>query len=176
MNIIEAYIQKYKNLVIIISGLNGSGKTTIAKSISRDFKIDRLKLVDYIKNNEINWNSLNSDINEKSKNGIVISGEHFPADKLLSDITFHIHIKLSKQNIILKREKFNKSHNIPKLSEDELKKINTNELPQYFDNLKNMKIDKYINANQFASSDDYYNKIYTEIFDYIINQITNKMR
>jgi uridine kinase len=42
MNIVEAYIKKKSQLIILVSGFSGSGKTTLAREIERDFKINIL--------------------------------------------------------------------------------------------------------------------------------------
>ena len=49
MNIVEAYIKKRKQLIILISGFSGCGKTVIAKNISKDFNISFLNLNNFMK-------------------------------------------------------------------------------------------------------------------------------
>lgn len=49
MNVVEAYIKFRGQLVVLVSGLSGSGKTEIARNIERDFKLKFINLNDYYK-------------------------------------------------------------------------------------------------------------------------------
>lgn len=198
MNVAEAYIKFKGQLVILISGLSGSGITTLGKSISRDFKIPLINTKEFCKkdynekivlqsnNREItnwysddiyDWEGINKKYTEtvKSKKCVVLVGTVLPDDKLSSSITpdMHLHIKLTKQNILKKREKYNVKHNI-KPDVDEHLIFNTLEYPYYLDTLKKTKISKFINANELVELEQkkYDDKIYDEAFDYIIFQIT----
>ena len=92
MNIVEAYLKYIGELVIIISGLSGSGKTTIAKLIERDFKLKLVNL-DNFTNEEYNekvtlpsgltvidwdnvdafdWDKLNAEVAKNKQNGVII--------------------------------------------------------------------------------------------------------
>ena len=51
MNIIEAYIKFNSQLIILISGFSGSGKTLLGRNIQRDFKLQFINLNDYYKEN-----------------------------------------------------------------------------------------------------------------------------
>jgi adenylate kinase family enzyme len=50
MNIVEAYIKLKGRLVILISGMSGSGKSKVAKEISRDFKIENINANKFCRN------------------------------------------------------------------------------------------------------------------------------
>lgn len=54
MNIVEAYIKFKGQLVILVSGMSGSGKSNIAKEISRDFKIENINTNKFCKKDYTN--------------------------------------------------------------------------------------------------------------------------
>ena len=75
--VIEAYIDKYKKLIILLSGFSGSGKTILGRSLSKDFKIDFINLItnpnaihlfqDYLSDlDNFLWHSLNLNDNSVS--------------------------------------------------------------------------------------------------------------
>ena len=86
MNIVEAYIKFNGQLIIIISGLSGSGKSKLAKYICNDFKLKIINQNDYLINknsnnienlyneNNIDWNKFNDEINNNKSDGIIIIG------------------------------------------------------------------------------------------------------
>ena len=50
--VVEAYIDKHKQLIILLSGFSGSGKTVLGKSLSKDFNtinLDEIQYIDIIK-------------------------------------------------------------------------------------------------------------------------------
>ena len=62
VNIVEKYIQNKDQLIILISGFSGSGKTLLAKNIERDFKLNFLNLNDFYKKDYINIVDLGNNI------------------------------------------------------------------------------------------------------------------
>lgn len=195
MNIIEAYIKFKGQLIILISGLSGSGKTKLAHNLERDFKLTYVSLSKYIKKdyenivklqnnvsvidwdnmNALDWERFNSDILEMKNEGkgIVISGFVFPKEKILFDVNFHLHVKISKKNLIEKRHKYIEENKKEKPELYELKDTTTESLllnqitmPYYYDYLGKSKIDKYLNANEHSLDE-----LYDECFDYLIKFI-----
>jgi len=194
MNIVDAYIKFNKQLIILISGLSGSGKTTIASFIERDFKIKHLNIDNYCKKDfekyvevsegiKINdwddidsydWNAFNEDVNKNKTNGLVICGSYFPTDKLKFTQDFHIHVKISKQKLIESRHNFIKE-NPEKCKElvqfldtpTESLIINKIVYPHYLDYSQKSKIDKYINANELTID-----SIYDASADFLFNKIS----
>lgn len=212
MNIVEAYIKFKGHLIILVSGMSGSGKSSVAKEISRDFKIEHINTNKFCrkeydnkvtiqipnKNNDqektdieitnwdtdevYDWDALNKEVDKHSKNGVVISGVTFPKDKIKFDSDFHIHIKLNKQNIFKRRMEYLDENNEDcqqsgrNLDKDiELMIFNKYSFPYYLEYITQNNITKYINGNELMGDPDkdkiYYDKIYDESFDYIINQI-----
>ena len=102
MNIVEKYKEINGQIIILISGLSGSGKTHLGRNICRDFKltcIDMKKyykkdfnekvtlsngkdVVNYDTDNSVDWDAVNKDVNEKKESGVVVVGTVFPTEKL----------------------------------------------------------------------------------------------
>jgi adenylate kinase family enzyme len=197
MNVIEAYSKFKGQLVILISGMSGSGRCKLANNISRDFKIDMInhkkffnssynskvtlpngkEVINWDSDDVINWESLNKEINEKKKRGVVVCGTSFPQNKIDFEADFHIHIKLSKENLTNKRQEYLEKHKndadnqTDNSTESTLMNLFT--YPYYLKTVTDStKIHKFINANTIITSgEDYNNKIYDETFDYIIKFI-----
>lgn len=197
MNIVEAFVKIKGHLIVLISGLSGSGKTRLGQNISKLFNMKLINEKDYLKKNYgelatlpnnvkiINWDSddiydwekLNEDILRNSKKGVIVTGSAFPANKLEFTADFHIHIKLSKQNILKRRlqhsEKHKKEHDIA------IQQIIFNNLtyPYYIDAVSRSNINKFINSNDYmisceeAGENCYDDKIYDSAFDYLMDQI-----
>ena len=84
MNIFEAYIKKYGQMVILILGLPCSNKSEIAKELIIDLNIPKININNYLKENayvektvddtrfklyehpdNYDWDILNKDVNQK---------------------------------------------------------------------------------------------------------------
>ena len=92
--VVEAYIDKFKQLIILISGFSGSGKSILSKSLGKDFKLKYLNLNNYYKENwdkesdaieldehkivdwdtpdAVDWDKLNEDVEKNKKEGLII--------------------------------------------------------------------------------------------------------
>jgi hypothetical protein len=99
-------------------------------------------------------------------------------------IDFHIHIKLSKQNILKRRLEFIKENeqqckelgrNVEK--KNELFVFNQYTFPYYLDTRDNKStINYYINANNYVDTKEQYDdKVYDDAFDYLMNSIQRFM-
>jgi len=189
MNIIEAYIKFNKQLIILISGINGCGKGEIAQDIASDFEIslidqfkyyyedfnEKIKLpngttvINWDNDNAVNWENLNKDVNEKKSKGIIIVGVSFPEDKLEFKQDFHLHINIAKKVCYEKRKGFLEKHRdkYPEdVPEQELLKFNKLTFPYYLESREKNKINKWLNANKFSNDE-----LYDQSFDYLITII-----
>lgn len=168
MNIIEAYIKFNKELIILISGLSGSGKTQLAKNIERDFKIEMINaekhcvknynnkvklnngvdVIDWDAIDAYDWDTINKLINEKKSKGVVVCGQSFPTNVLKEDKYFHIHIKIQKQLLIETRKKYVKENLLTCKDLEGLESAIVNQItyPHYLDYLTKSRIDKFINS------------------------------
>jgi cytidylate kinase len=193
-SIIEAYTDFNNQLIIAISGLSGTGKGEVAKSLGNKLNLKHLKLVDYHKKNfkeikkissgkevinwdhpnSIDWEKLKKDI-EKYKNQVIISGQFFPKEYLTFNVDIQINISLNKQKVLEKRNDINKEKNKKtkkKVGENDTKLIfNQITFPQYLEFLKESKVNKFINANEISIEE-----VKITAFEYIIKFITEKLR
>jgi hypothetical protein len=128
MNIIEAYIKHFGQLIILIIGLPTSNKSEIAKELKIDIKPSftlinindymngfiekeingiKYKLYDYPDN--INWDKLFKDIEYKKSTGIILYGNYIDYNKIKDIITidfsyfFDLKHNPLKKNLIEKK-------------------------------------------------------------------------
>lgn len=174
MNIVEAYIKFNGSLIILISGLSGSGKTKLAKNIERDFKIRMIDIESYCKKdfdktaelpggktiidwddiNSFDWEKINKLINDNKSNGVVVCGPYFTTD-VVAD--FHVHIKVQKQALIEARKAYIQENPEKYKDLDGLESVIVNQVtyPHYLEYLKTSKIDKFINAKDMTPDQVY---------------------
>jgi cytidylate kinase len=189
INIIQKYIQNHSQLIILISGFSGCGKTLFGKSISKDFNIKFINLNDFLlsetynKSVQIgdmnvidwedpdatNWDEFNLKIEEVKSKGVIISGFMFPTDLLKFKPNFHIHINISKDNLIKLRETYLELKEDSKLNtiDEEIQKriLNKISFEHNQQGLKRSKPHKFIQMELDGQ------KVYDEIFSYLINNI-----
>lgn len=185
MNIVEAYIKFNGSLIILISGLSGSGKTKIAKNIERDFKIYMIDaeshckkdfekkvelpggktIVDWDDINSFDWEKINLLINDNKSKGVVVCGPYFTTD-ILAD--FHVHIKIQKQSLIEARKAYIQENPEKYKDLDGLESVIVNQVtyPHYLEYLKTSKIDKFINAKDMTPE-----TIYDETVNFLFFKI-----
>lgn len=193
MNIVEAYLKFKGKMIILISGLAGTDKGKIAKDLAtllkfdvkslREFILENYKTETVMSNGEkfinfdhvdaYDWEKLNTTLDSKSSNGIIMYGFAFPTDKLTVRVDYHVNIKLSKQNYIKNRHKYLKSH---KESKEELFKlietptesimINKHIFPDYLEYTKNSIINKFLNGNERKDEE-----VFNELFDWLMEGI-----
>jgi cytidylate kinase len=188
-NIVQKYIKDNSQLIILISGFSGCGKTLFAKSIAKDFDIKFINLNDFLlletytktvqvgdKNiidwedpEAMNWEELNSKINSIKSKGVVISGFMFPTDVLKFKPNFHIHIKISKDNLIKLRQTYLELKEDSKLNEidEEMQRRILNKI-SFEHNLKGLERSK---PTKFIQMELDGQLVYDEIFSYLIESI-----
>lgn len=128
MNIIEAYIKHFGQLIILIIGLPTSNKSEIAKELEIDIKPSftlinindymkgfiekevngiKYKLYDYPDN--INWDKLVKDIDDTKSTGVILYGNYIDYNKIKDiitiDFSYFFDLKHSplKKNLIEKK-------------------------------------------------------------------------
>jgi uridine kinase len=208
MNIVEAYKSQQKQMVIMLSGFSGSGKSLLGKSLVRDInrnkgekssefvflnlndfykdeseynkivEVGELKVVDWDDPEAVDWEKFNMKINEIKSDGVIISGFAFPKDKLNFYSDFHIHIKISKDDLIKNRHEFtqekldDKTSRVGEIGEDMEKRIlNKVTFPHYLKSLESSQINKSITVEKNEIK-----KVYDEMFDYLMEMIKKKLR
>lgn len=190
-NIVDAYKEFNGQLIILISGLSGSGKTELGENICRDFKLKKIDtkifykqdydekatlangatVVNYDSDDAIDWDKMNEAVNSGKKDGVVVIGTVFPTDKLNFKTDYHIHLRINKQDLKANRLAYIEKHNDGKTNpETESLRINALTYPYYLATLKRMRMDKYIDITGMSSD-----AIYDTVFDAIIKYINDSV-
>lgn len=190
MNILEAYIKKYKQLIILILGLPCTNKSEIAKELANDLNIEIIKINDFLIDNKYNdididgtkiklyedsknydWNKLNLIINESKSNGVILYGNYLDLDKIDSKIDFiffySMNIKTCKKILIEKKIVDSKITN--SILDKFFDKIY---IPLYENLKKNIKINKFYNLKE----DSKFDESYDDLFDFLMNLIHSKLK
>ena len=194
MNVVEAYIKFKGQLIILVSGLPGCGKTILSKRIARDFKLthleessfykqdydtkttlqDNTELINLYTDDAIDWPKLNQAL-ETNKLGVVLSGISLSVDKIIVKPDYHISLVISKQKCIEKRHNYLTEHQTEYPEEfaligsiQEKLKLNQLILPYYFESREKSKIDLTIQGTELTDS-----QIYDQAFDSLIKFIEN---
>ncbi len=205
MNVVEAYLKKKGQFIIIISGLSGCGKLRLAKNIARDFRMKIIDQYDYYKKdyNEIvtlpdgvsvinwytdeaiDWDLLVSDVDSAKKNGVIVIGVSFPKGIFNVQADYHIHLNISKQMSLARRkeslEKYkdvSKHQDEQEISGTQTEKLIMNKLifPYYLSATKNAeKIDKYVSVQEYSEKDDDGSELYDMVFDVLIKHIEDRL-
>ena len=201
MNIVDAYIKFNSQLIILISGFSGSGKTVLARNIQRDFKLSFLNLNDFYREDynemvdlgndikvidwdnpeSIDWNKFNMEVNLNKSKGVVVSGFGFPKDKIDFKPDFHIRIDVPKPLLLDLRHKYleeNKDNKLNEFKNTETEKLILNKL-SYNHYLKIKENSEYtytynlygLSEEESVNLDKITEKTYDVIFDYVIKEI-----
>lgn len=192
MNILEAYIKKYKQIIILILGLPCTNKSEIAKELGLDLGLDVIKINDFLiegKFKEVNidgintklyedaenydWDKLNSTINEFKSKGIILYGNYLDNNKIESDIDFtffySMNITTCKKILIEKK--------MIEFEVEESEQIINNYfdkvfIPLYEDIKNKIKVNKFFNIKEETKFDESYD----EIFDILMELISKKLK
>ena len=189
MNIFEAYLNKYGQMIILLLGLPCSNKSELAKELAIDLNIPKININSYLKENAFieknidgvefklyehvdnyNWDKLNQDVNVAKSNGIILYGNYIDISKIDFQIDFTYFINM---NTGLCRKLLEEKKLLPYSSSDEKVKIYFDKVfnPLY-ENLKQMlKINKFFNVKENTTFDE----IYDELFDNLMNGINRKL-
>lgn len=201
MNIVDAYIKFNSQLIILISGFSGSGKTVLARNIQRDFKLSFLnlndfyredynemvdlgndiKVIDWDNPDSIDWNKFNMEVNLNKSKGVVVSGFGFPKDKIDFKQDFHIRIDVPKPLLLDLRHKYleeNKDNKLNEFKNTDTEKLILNKL-SYGHYLKIKENSEYtyvynlygLSEEESVNLDKITEKTYDVIFDYVIKEI-----
>lgn len=178
MNILEAFIKKYGQLIILILGLPCSNKSEIAKELQTDLKLSLLNINDYlikdkfkeVEYDEIkfkiyedtdnyDWDKLNNDVAELKSSGIILYGNYIDSNKI--NFKYNFAFFYSINNNLCKKILLEK--NILKINDMKDEKIYFEKIfnPKYDELKKNIKFDKFYNVKD--------NTLFNESYDLIFN-------
>lgn len=193
MNILEAYIKKYKQLIILILGLPCTNKSEIAKELNIDLNISIIKINDflikdkYIEKEEsetkfkiyedaenYDWENLNKKVNKLKSKGLIIYGNFIDINKIDWDYDFSFFYSMN--NTLCKKILNEKNLFGMNLNDNETEsKINVFYekifFPIYEKLKENTKFNKFFNIKENSTFDESYD----EIFDLLMDMISKKV-
>jgi len=189
MNILEAYLKKYGQLIILILGLPCSNKSAIAKELAIDLNIKILNIRNYLIENKFiekniddinfkiyedtenyDWNKLNNDINDSKTSGIILYGNFIDIDNINSDIDFSFFYSM---NITLCKKLLFEKKILDFEESDSKTKIYFEKIfnPIYENIKQKIKFNKFFNIKEETKFDESYD----EIFELLMNLIQKKL-
>ena len=189
MNILEAFIKKYGQLIILILGLPCTNKSDIAKELSLDINLPTINSNDYLipdKYTEVeqegikfkiyessenyNWDKLNEDVNKLKLSGVIVYGNYIDKKKINWNIDFcyfySMNTTLCKKKLIEnKMLEFDETDNKIDIYFEKI-------FNPFYSNVKTeIKINKFFNIKEDIKLDD----IYGETFDNLMELIQSKL-
>ena len=181
INILDAYIKKNNQIVILIIGMPCSNKCNISKMLNSDLKINSVNLNNYITKiptkktiNDItyniydheenyDWDGFNSDINEIKNKGVIIYGNYFYLSKIKFNIDFIFFIDMNEtlcSNLMKKCKMIEDTSDIDNY-------LNNYLFPSYKTLKENLKINKFYNIKKDNSAKQVYDKLFDNLMDLI---------
>ena len=126
MNILEAYIKKYNQLIILVLGLPCSNKSEIAKELVIDLNLPIININDYLKTDTFiekvvsdikfkiyehpdnyDWVKLDTDIDEKKGKGIILYGNYIDITKINFKFDFSYFLSMNTnlcKNLLIEKQ------------------------------------------------------------------------
>lgn len=185
MNILEAYIKKYKQFIVLLLGYPCSNKSEIAKELVEDLHLPIININDYLKPDvfvqktisnikfklyehpdNYDWDKLNNDVNSIKSNGLILYGNFIDKNKIDFKIDFcyffSINTNLCKK-ILIEKKLIHYNEN-----DKRVKVFFFNIFEPLYKQLKNdIKINKFFNVKENTTFDE----IYDEVFDNLMELI-----
>ena len=190
INILQAFINKNNQFILLIIGLPCTNKSIIAKEFEIDLNLPILKINDYIKKdtfikkevdgikyklhdhtNNYDWEKFNDDVNKIKSKGIILYGSYIDSTKIDFKINFTFFLNMNNtlcKNVLIKK-KF-----LPYKEDDNKIKIYFEKIfNPIYDSLKlNININKFYNIKEKTK----FNEIYDNMFDTLMDLIYNKIK
>lgn len=188
MNILEAFIKKYKQLIILIIGLPCSNKSEIAKELKTDLKIPIININNYLIKNKFkkvefdgvkfkihdhtenyDWDKFNTDIDELKSSGVIIYGNYIDMTKIDFKVDFSFFYSMNTtlcKKIINEKKLLNFTN-----PEDE--KIYFEKIfnPKYEELKSRIKFNKFFNIKE----NQIFSNSYDELFDLLMELIKTRL-
>jgi hypothetical protein len=189
MNILDAFIKKYSQLIILILGLPCTNKSEIAKELEIDLKLPTLNINDYLikdKFKEVefsnikfkiyddtdnyDWDKLNNDDNKLKSSGVILYGNYIDSSKI--DFNYDFAFFYSLNTYLCKKILIEKK--LLKIEEVKNERIYFENIfvPKYEKLKKDIKFKKFFNIKE----DTLFNDSYDEIFDLLMTLIKSRLR
>jgi hypothetical protein len=189
MNILEAYIKKNKQFIVLILGMPCTSKSKIAKELVVDLGLPLININDYLiedkfidKNidginfklyehpDNYDWEKLDKDVNKIKSKGLVLYGNYIDMEKINFNLDFvfffNMNVNLCKSMLIKKKL-------LPyKLDDEKVKKYFTDVFNPVYDDLKQkITINKFFNIKEQTVFDS----LYDEVFDTLMELINKNL-
>lgn len=189
MNILEAFIKKYKQLIILIIGLPCSNKSEIAKELKSDLGFPIINTNNYLIKNKFkqvefdgvkfkihddtenyDWDKFNKDVEELKSSGIIIYGNYIDSNKIdfKIDFSFFYSLNTTLCKKILSEKKLLNLTNV----EDGIIYFEKIFNPKYKELKSNIKFNKFFNIKE----DTIFSNSYDELFDLLMILIQSKLK
>lgn len=197
MNIVEAFLKFNGQMIIVVSGLSGTGRTELASKLSSLLNFTTVDQKDFYKKNydikaklpngkeiivwdsddAINWDAFNTAVNLAKDNGVVVVGVSFNKALITFAPDYHFHISMPKQVLYEKRQKkieANKEEHPEEYEEyeDGTARLVMNQItyPYYVETVKNSVVNKFYNTNKY-SIDDMYDMSFDTLMEFISKSV-----
>lgn len=184
-NILDEYILRNKQIIILILGLPCSNKSFFAKELSADMKLRCININNYLIDNKFikekvngmilkmyehpdnyNWEELNKIINKYKKDGIILYGNYIDIKKINFDINFTFFINMNNalcKKILLENKMLPYEEDNDKVNLYFKNYLN----PLYDDLKKNIKINKFFNMKEDISIEELYDNLWNILMELI---------
>ncbi len=189
MNILEAYIKKNKQFIVLILGMPCTSKSKIAKELVVDLGLPLININDYLiedkfidKNidginfklyehpDNYDWEKLDKDVNKIKSKGLVLYGNYIDMEKINFNLDF---VFFFNMNVNLCKTMLVKKKLLPyKLDDEKVKKYFTDVFNPVYDDLKQkITINKFFNIKEQTVFDS----LYDEVFDTLMELINKNL-
>ena len=142
MNVVEKFLEKFNQCIILLSGFEQLQLSEYAKNLADNFNFNIVKF------NYPNYNILNDEVIKKSSKGVIVYGLTFEKDKLNFKTNYHISLSSHKSII----------------NDDEKYKI-------YTEHVKDNFINKFKNVKTIEYDNNTYDDIFNLCIDMIMRRV-----
>lgn len=189
MNILEAFIKKYSQLVILILGLPCTNKSEIAKELEIDLRLPILNINDYLIKDKFkelefdnvvfkiyedtdnyDWDKFNNDVGGLKSSGVIIYGNYIDSNKInfKCDFSFFYSMNMTLCKQILIEKNLLDTNDLKQNESIYFEKIF---IPKYEELKQNIKFNKFYNIKEDTKFDDSYDNIFDLLMDLIKSKI-----
>lgn len=142
MNVVEKFLEKFNQCIILLSGFEQLHLSQYAKNLAENFNFDVIKF------NYPDYDTLNKDVNSKANRGVIVYGLTFDKDLIKFKTNYHISISGAKALI----------------NDDAT-------FEMYNQNIKNNFINKFKNIKDLNYHDGIYEDIFNLCIDMIMKRV-----
>lgn len=191
--ILDEYIKRNNQIIILIIGMLGSYKSIISKSLNETLNLKLINMQKFLNkkeykkiniekneyhiydiNENYDWNEINKLVNENKQKGIILYGSTIDENKIDFKIDFTFYLSVNKtilKNVLIEKKIIKNEKNI----NDYIKNYY---IPYYEQLINKIKIDKIINIKNNEQNvvviETYVDKIFDVLMIFIKNIIYKK--